>query len=125
MTKDVTRVLLASGKIVHELDAEREKRGDTSTAVVRVEQLYPIPEQEIRDAVASYPGAELFWVQDEPRNQGAWPLMAQWLHEDLCGMGETRPWRVVARKAAASPATGSSKKHATEQAELMDLAFGR
>ena len=47
-----------------------------STAIVRVEQLYPIPEQEIRDAVARYPGAELVWVQDEPRNQGAWPLMA-------------------------------------------------
>ncbi|KJK13171.1 alpha-ketoglutarate decarboxylase [Terrabacter sp. 28] len=125
VTKDVTRVLLASGKIVHELDAEREKRGDTATAIVRVEQLYPIPEQEIVDAVAKYPGAELVWVQDEPRNQGAWPLMAQWLHEDLCGMGETRPWRVVARKAAASPATGSSKKHAIEQAELMERAFGR
>ncbi|GAA5027630.1 multifunctional oxoglutarate decarboxylase/oxoglutarate dehydrogenase thiamine pyrophosphate-binding subunit/dihydrolipoyllysine-residue succinyltransferase subunit [Terrabacter aeriphilus] len=124
-TKDVTRVLLASGKVVHELDAEREKRGDTSTAIIRVEQLYPIPEQEIVDAVAKYPGAELVWVQDEPRNQGAWPLMAQWLHEDLCDLGETRPWRVVARKASASPATGSSKKHAVEQAELMDRAFGR
>jgi multifunctional 2-oxoglutarate metabolism enzyme len=125
VTKDVTRVLFASGKIVHELDAEREKRGDTSTAIVRVEQLYPIPEKEIKQAAASYPGAELLWVQDEPRNQGAWPLMAQWLHEDLCEMGETRPWRVVARKAAASPATGSSKKHALEQAEIMDRAFGR
>jgi 2-oxoglutarate dehydrogenase E1 component len=51
--------------------------------------------------------------------------MAQWLHEDLCDLGETRPWRVVARKAAASPATGSSKKHAAEQAELMERAFGR
>ena len=75
--------------------------------------------------LAKYPGAELVWVQDEPRNQGAWPLMAQWLHEDLCDLGETRPWRVVARKAAASPATGSSKKHAVEQAELMERAFGR
>ena len=125
VTNDVTRVILASGKVVHELDAEREKRGDTSTAIVRVEQLYPIPEQEIREAVSRYPGAELFWVQDEPRNQGAWPLMAQWLHEDLCQIGETRPWRIVARKASASPATGSSKKHAAEQSDLMDRAFGR
>ncbi|GAA1967753.1 multifunctional oxoglutarate decarboxylase/oxoglutarate dehydrogenase thiamine pyrophosphate-binding subunit/dihydrolipoyllysine-residue succinyltransferase subunit [Terrabacter lapilli] len=124
-TQDVTRVLFASGKVVHELDAERAKRGDTSTAIIRVEQLYPIPEKEIVDAAARYPGAELVWVQDEPRNQGAWPLMAQWLHEDLCGLGETRPWRVVARKASASPATGSSKKHAVEQAELMERAFGR
>ncbi|MGW5241446.1 multifunctional oxoglutarate decarboxylase/oxoglutarate dehydrogenase thiamine pyrophosphate-binding subunit/dihydrolipoyllysine-residue succinyltransferase subunit [Monashia sp. NPDC004114] len=125
VTTNVDRVILASGKVVHELDAEREKRGDTSTAIIRVEQLYPIPEQEIRDAVAKYPGAELVWVQDEPRNQGAWPLMAQWLHEDLCEMGETRPWRVLARKASASPATGSSKKHAAEQAELMERAFTR
>ena len=49
----------------------------------------------------------------------------QWLHEDLCEMGETRPWRVVARKASASPATGSSKKHALEQAELLERAFAR
>jgi 2-oxoglutarate dehydrogenase E1 component len=125
VTTNVDRVILASGKVVHELDAEREKRGDPSTAIIRVEQLYPIPEQEIREAVAKYPGAELVWVQDEPRNQGAWPLMAQWLHEDLCEMGETRPWRIVARKASASPATGSSKKHALEQAELMERAFTR
>ena len=125
VTTDVTRVLFASGKVVHELDAERQKRGDTATAIIRVEQLYPIPEKEIKEAAARYPGAELVWVQDEPRNQGAWPLMAQWLHEDLCEMGENRPWRVVSRKAAASPATGSSKKHAAEQAELMDRAFGR
>ncbi|WP_076258333.1 multifunctional oxoglutarate decarboxylase/oxoglutarate dehydrogenase thiamine pyrophosphate-binding subunit/dihydrolipoyllysine-residue succinyltransferase subunit [Intrasporangium flavum] len=125
VTDQVTRVLLASGKIVHELDAERAKRGDRSTAIVRVEQLYPIPVEEIAEAVAAYPGAELVWVQDEPRNQGAWPIMAQWLHEDLCDVGEQRPWRVVARKAAASPATGSSKKHAAEQAELLSKAFDR
>ncbi len=125
VTEDVTRVLLASGKIVHDLDAERAKREDTSTAIVRVEQLYPIPEKEIRDVVARYPGADLVWVQDEPRNQGAWPLMAQWLHEDLIELGESRPWRVVARKASASPATGSSKKHQAEQADLFERAFGR
>ncbi|WP_347350232.1 multifunctional oxoglutarate decarboxylase/oxoglutarate dehydrogenase thiamine pyrophosphate-binding subunit/dihydrolipoyllysine-residue succinyltransferase subunit [Intrasporangium sp.] len=121
----VDRVLLCSGKIVHELEAEREKRGDDKIAILRVERLYPIPLEEIRDAVSAYPKAELVWVQDEPRNQGAWPLMAQWLHEDLILLGETRsPW-VVARKASASPATGSSKKHHAEQAELMDRAFAR
>jgi 2-oxoglutarate dehydrogenase E1 component len=125
VTDTVDRVLLASGKIVHELDAERARRGDRSTAIIRVERLYPIPVQEIAEAVGRHPGAEIVWVQDEPRNQGAWPLMAQWLHEELSGVGETRPPRVVARKAAASPATGSSKKHALEQAELMDRAFGR
>ncbi|HEX5967147.1 MAG TPA: multifunctional oxoglutarate decarboxylase/oxoglutarate dehydrogenase thiamine pyrophosphate-binding subunit/dihydrolipoyllysine-residue succinyltransferase subunit [Intrasporangium sp.] len=125
VTQNVDRVLFASGKVVHELDAERSKREDTSTAIIRVEQLYPIPLEEMRQAAARYPGAELVWIQDEPRNQGAWPLMAQWLHEDLSELGETRPWRVIARKASASPATGSTKKHAIEQAELMDRAFGR
>ncbi len=121
----VDRVLLCSGKIVHELEAEREKRGDDKIAIIRVERLYPIPLEEIREAVSQYPDAELVWVQDEPRNQGAWPLMAQWLHEDLSDLGETRPVGVVARKASASPATGSSKKHLAEQAALMDKAFTR
>ena len=125
VTQNVDRVLFASGKIVHELDAERSKREDTSTAIIRVEQLYPIPLEELRQAASRYPGAELVWIQDEPRNQGAWPLMAQWIHEDLSELGETRPWRVIARTASASPATGSTKKHAIEQAELMDHAFGR
>ena len=125
VTQNVDRVLFASGKVVHELDAERSKREDTSTAIIRVEQLYPIPLDEMRAAASRYPDAELVWVQDEPRNQGAWPLMAQWIHEDLSALGETRPWRVIARTASASPATGSTKKHAIEQAELMERAFGR
>jgi 2-oxoglutarate dehydrogenase E1 component len=124
-TSGIDRVVLASGKVVHELDTEREKRGDDATAIIRVERLYPIPVEEIREAVSHYPGAELVWVQDEPRNQGAWPLMAQWLHEDLSELGETRPLRVVARKASASPATGSTKKHMAEQAVLMDRVFNR
>jgi 2-oxoglutarate dehydrogenase E1 component len=121
----VDRVVLASGKVVHELDTEREKRGDEATAIIRVERLYPIPVEEIREAVSHYPDAELVWVQDEPRNQGAWPLMAQWLHEDLSDLGETRPLRVVARRASASPATGSTKKHIAEQEALMDRVFSR
>ncbi len=125
VTDTVTRVLLASGKVVHELDAEREKRGDRETAILRVERLYPIPDEEIAQAVANYPDAEIVWVQDEPRNQGAWPLMAQWLHEDLSVRGERRAIRVVSRKASASPATGSSKKHAAQQAELIERAFAR
>ncbi|MDN5795555.1 MAG: multifunctional oxoglutarate decarboxylase/oxoglutarate dehydrogenase thiamine pyrophosphate-binding subunit/dihydrolipoyllysine-residue succinyltransferase subunit, partial [Intrasporangium sp.] len=124
-SEQVDRVLLCSGKIVHELDSEREKRGDDKLAIIRVERLYPIPLEEIRDAVSGYPNAELVWVQDEPRNQGAWPLMAQWLHEDLSLLGESRLVQIVARRASASPATGSSKQHKAEQAELMDRAFTR
>ncbi|MGZ4601869.1 MAG: multifunctional oxoglutarate decarboxylase/oxoglutarate dehydrogenase thiamine pyrophosphate-binding subunit/dihydrolipoyllysine-residue succinyltransferase subunit, partial [Oryzihumus sp.] len=121
----VTRVLLASGKVVYDLEAERTKRGDQATAIVRVEQLAPLPGAEIAEAVKVYPGAELVWVQDEPANQGAWPFMALNLPQALAEQGETRGLRVVCRPASASPATGSSKKHAVEQAELIARAFDR
>jgi len=121
----VTRVLLASGKVVYDLEAERTKRGDQATAIVRVEQLAPLPGADIAEAVKAYPGAELVWVQDEPANQGAWPFMALNLPQALAEQGETRGLRVVSRPASASPATGSSKKHAVEQAELVARAFDR
>ncbi len=121
----VDRVLLAAGKVVHDLEAEREKRGDTGTAIVRVEQYYPLPADDLASALDAYPGAELVWVQDEPRNQGAWPFMALNLPAALAARGIDRPLRVVARKSSASPATGSSKKHATEQADLIAAAFER
>ena len=121
----VTRVLMASGKVVWELEAERDKRGDSATALLRVEQLAPAPAQELAEALAAYPNAELVWVQDEPKNQGAWPFMALNLPELLAEQGEARPLRVVCRKASASPATGSHKKHEVEQAALMEAAFAR
>ena len=121
----VTRVLLASGKMVHDLDAERAKRNDTATAIVRVEQLAPIPAQAIAAELARYPGADVLWCQDEPQNQGAWPFMALGLPELLGAHGQPRDLRVVARKASASPATGSHRKHEIEQAELVARAFDR
>lgn len=121
----VTRVLLASGKVVYDLEAAREKAGDTSTAIVRVEQLAPVPAKEIAAELAKYPGAEVVWVQDEPANQGAWPFMAMNLPQALAELGESRLLRIVSRKASASPATGSSKRHAEQQAELIAAAFAR
>ncbi len=124
-TAAVDRVILCSGKVVWELEAARDKLGDERTAILRVEQLAPVPAQEIADAVRAYPNAELVWVQDEPQNQGAWPHMALNLPELLAGQGETRSLRVVSRPASASPATGSHKKHEIEQASLMERAFAR
>ena len=122
---EVTRVILASGKVVYELESARAKREDGSVAILRVEQLYPLPADEIAAAVAEYPGAELVWVQDEPRNQGAWPFMALNLPEALAERGDNRPLRAVSRAASASPSTGSTKKHQVEHDALMDEAFGR
>ncbi|KNX36593.1 multifunctional oxoglutarate decarboxylase/oxoglutarate dehydrogenase thiamine pyrophosphate-binding subunit/dihydrolipoyllysine-residue succinyltransferase subunit [Luteipulveratus halotolerans] len=121
----VTRVLLGSSRVMYDLEAERAKRKDETTAIVRVEQLAPIPAAEITEAVKAYPDAELVWVQDEPKNQGAWPFMALNLPELLAEHGERRGLRVVSRPASASPATGSSKKHQAQLAELLAGAFDR
>jgi len=121
----VTRVLLASGKVVYDLEAAREKAGDTQTAIVRVEQLAPLPAHDIAAELRKYPNADVVWVQDEPQNQGAWPFMALNLPGQLLEFGEQRPLRVVSRRASASPATGSTKKHQAEQAELIEAAFRR
>ncbi|AKU17559.1 multifunctional oxoglutarate decarboxylase/oxoglutarate dehydrogenase thiamine pyrophosphate-binding subunit/dihydrolipoyllysine-residue succinyltransferase subunit [Luteipulveratus mongoliensis] len=121
----VTRVLLASSRIVYDLEAERTRLEDQTTAIVRVEQLAPIPAAEIADAVKNYPNAELVWVQDEPKNQGAWPFMALNLPDLLVAQGEKRSLRVVSRAASASPASGSPRKHQAQQAELMCAAFER
>lgn len=114
----VKRVLLHSGKIHYDLLAEREKRQETNIALVRVEQLYPLPLRELIETVGRYPNAELFWVQDEPENQGAWPFICL----ELLRNGN-REMKVASRPASASPATGSAKRSAQEQAELIEKAL--
>jgi 2-oxoglutarate dehydrogenase E1 component len=123
--QSVTRVLLCSGKVVYDLEAERTRRSDATTAILRVEQLAPLAADEIAGAIKTYPNAEIMWVQDEPANQGAWPFMAMNLPLELANRGETRALRIASRPASASPATGSSKKHALQQAELVAKAFDR
>jgi multifunctional 2-oxoglutarate metabolism enzyme len=118
---DVDRVLICSGKVYYDLVAERTKRGDRRTAIVRLEQLYPLDTAAVVEAVSAYPQAQLVWVQDEPANQGAWPFIALNLPEHLGG----RPLLRVSRPASASPAAGSSKKHAAEQATLVRQSFDR
>ena len=98
---------------------------DGATAILRIEQLAPLPADEIALAVKAYPGAEILWVQDEPANQGAWPFMAMNLPQALADRGETHHLHVASRPPSASPATGSSKKHAVQQVELIAKAFNR
>ncbi|WP_458115280.1 multifunctional oxoglutarate decarboxylase/oxoglutarate dehydrogenase thiamine pyrophosphate-binding subunit/dihydrolipoyllysine-residue succinyltransferase subunit [Arthrobacter sp. D2-10] len=117
---DVTRVLLVSGRLYYDLAAARQKANDTSTAILRVEQLAPLPVEEIKAAVAAYPNAELVWAQDEPANQGPWPFIGLNLPEHL-----DRPLRLASRPASASTATGSAKHHAVEQEILIKKAFDR
>ncbi|WP_458041129.1 MULTISPECIES: multifunctional oxoglutarate decarboxylase/oxoglutarate dehydrogenase thiamine pyrophosphate-binding subunit/dihydrolipoyllysine-residue succinyltransferase subunit [Bacteria] len=115
----VKKVLLHAGKTHWDLRGELDKNPDPSIALVRLEQFYPAPIDELNAVIAEYPGAELVWVQDEPENQGAWPFIALEVVKHLTG----RTMSVVSRSAAASPATGSPKVHAIEHAELMKKAL--
>ncbi|WP_460461048.1 multifunctional oxoglutarate decarboxylase/oxoglutarate dehydrogenase thiamine pyrophosphate-binding subunit/dihydrolipoyllysine-residue succinyltransferase subunit [Angustibacter peucedani] len=117
----VDRVLLCAGKVYWDLVAEREKRGDTATAIVRVEQLAPLPVEEILAELAKYPQAQLVWTQQEPANMGPWPHVALGLPEHLGGRALHR----ASRPASASPASGSSKRHEVEQQALLEQALGR
>jgi 2-oxoglutarate decarboxylase len=115
----VKRVLIASGKIYYDIIGELDKRDEKSIAVVRMEQFYPLPIQEINAALGQYPNADLVWTQDEPENQGAWPFICLELAKHLQG----RTIKVASRPASASPATGSSKRSAQEQANLIERAL--
>lgn len=115
----VKRVLLHAGKIHWDLRAELDKNPNPEIALVRLEQYYPAPIDELNAVIDSYPNAELVWVQDEPENQGAWPFIALEVVKHLRGRTISR----VSRASAASTATGSPKVHAAEQAAIMQQAL--
>ncbi|MCJ1708910.1 multifunctional oxoglutarate decarboxylase/oxoglutarate dehydrogenase thiamine pyrophosphate-binding subunit/dihydrolipoyllysine-residue succinyltransferase subunit [Microbacterium sp. VKM Ac-2923] len=117
----VKRVLLHAGKIHWDLRAELDKNPNPEIALVRLEQYYPAPIEDLTRVLEQYPGAELVWVQDEPENQGAWPFIALEVADQLGG----RPVRRISRAAAASTATGSPKVHANEHAAIMKEALAR
>ena len=118
----VDRVLLCSGRVYYDLLAHRTKTGDTSTAIVRLEQLYPLESSAIAEALAPFSGAELVWVQDEPANQGMWPYLALNLPTDLTG--GVLP-TLVSRPEAAAPAVGTAGLHRAQQEEIIHQAFTR
>ena len=118
VTENARRIVLCAGKIYYELDAYRQENGITDVAVVRVEQLYPFPSDEINQILAPYGGAELVWAQEEPANMGAWRFMSRYLFVEA-----GRSSRGIYRRESASPATGSPKAHAREQAALIEKAF--
>jgi 2-oxoglutarate decarboxylase len=119
----VTRVLLTSGKVYYELEARKTKDHRDDVAILRVEQLAPLPRRRLANTLEGYPNArEFFWVQEEPANQGAWPTfgltMPELLPEKLAGI------KRISRRAMSAPSSGSSKVHAVEQQEIIDEAFG-
>ncbi|MDJ0358373.1 multifunctional oxoglutarate decarboxylase/oxoglutarate dehydrogenase thiamine pyrophosphate-binding subunit/dihydrolipoyllysine-residue succinyltransferase subunit [Paenarthrobacter sp. PH39-S1] len=126
----VERVVLVSGRLYYDLLAAQQKATEgiaaegnaknPKSAIIRVEQLYPLPLAEINAELAKYPNADIVWAQDEPANQGPWPFMGLNLAPVL-----ERKLRLVSRPASASTATGSAKRHAVEQALLIKQAFER
>jgi 2-oxoglutarate decarboxylase len=119
----VTRVLLCSGKIYYDLVARKNKDNREDVAIVRLEQLAPLPRRRLAETLDRYPNVtEKFWVQEEPANQGAWPSLGLTLPEVLPDY--FTPIKRISRRAMSAPSSGSSKVHAVEQQEIIDLAFG-
>jgi multifunctional 2-oxoglutarate metabolism enzyme len=124
--QNASRVIFCSGKIYHDLVAERTKLGETGTAIVRVELLYPLPIDEMVAEANKHPNANLLWVQDEPANQGPWTHVAMRTSHAHGGHGfGDRILRRISRRATASPATGSHHLHEDEQKALLLEAFTR
>jgi 2-oxoglutarate decarboxylase len=118
----VRRILLTSGKLYYELVARKAKNDRDDVAIVRIEQLAPLPKRRLGETLDRYPNvAEFFWVQEEPANQGAWPRfgleLPELLPDKLTGL------RRISRRAMSAPSSGSSRVHAVEQQEIIDLAF--
>ena len=118
--KQVKRILFCSGKVYFDLAAEKEKNQRDDVAIVRFEQLFPLPPGQVNNLIKKYKGAELYWVQEESRNAGAWSYISE-----LFTYGEAYGHRLkyVGRPATASPATGYKKVHVAEQARLVEEAF--
>jgi len=124
--QNASRVIFCSGKIYHDLVAERTKLGENATAIVRVELLYPLPIDEMVAEANKHPNANLLWVQDEPANQGPWSHIALRTSDAHGGHGfGDRILRRISRRATASPATGSHHLHEDEQKALLLEAFTR
>ncbi|REK10273.1 MAG: 2-oxoglutarate dehydrogenase E1 component [Planctomycetota bacterium] len=119
---DVEGVLLCSGKIYYELAQERQERERRDVAVLRMEQLYPLPMQPLQAALSRYKeGTPVYWVQEEPENMGAWRFLLARFGGELF---DRWPFSGIFRRGSPSPATGSASAHRMEQRELLMQAFG-
>jgi 2-oxoglutarate dehydrogenase E1 component len=121
----VRRVVLCSGKLYYDLLADRQARKINDVAILRLEQLYPFPDEPLAAEIAKYPDAEIVWCQEEPENMGAWTFVDRRIERVLSSLGHKagRP-RYVGRAELASTATGLLRRHNQEQAALIEEALG-
>jgi 2-oxoglutarate dehydrogenase E1 component len=122
----VKKVLICSGKIYYELLAQQEASKTKEIAIVRMEQLYPFHGEKLAQILNQYKNAKLVWVQEEPRNMGAWTyIFNQWMggYDFFNEKVGKRSIEYVGREVAASPAVGSHKLHEKEQKEIIEKAM--
>ena len=120
----VTRILVCSGKVYFDLLEARREHNIKTISIIRLEQLYPFPREELVEMIAGYPNAEvLIWVQEEPRNQGAWSTLLSKRHLGGCFPDE-KPLHCIARPYSASPAVGYLSLHREQQQQLVEEALG-
>ncbi|HAA15158.1 MAG TPA: 2-oxoglutarate dehydrogenase E1 component [Cytophagales bacterium] len=113
--KEVRKVLVCSGKVYFDLEEARNEQKKKDVAIIRMEQWYPFPKKQLETELAKYPDAEVYWVQEEPENMGAWTFLLRMYAGGFKG--------VFSRRAAASPATGFAKVHKAEQEEIINNAL--
>ncbi len=122
----VTRLLLCTGKVYYDLHDARAQAKDGSIAIVRVEQLYPLPEPELQEVLRAYPNLqEVYWVQEEPRNMGAWSFIWPHLAPLVSGIHKSLTVGYIGRVEAASPAAGFTAAHKIEQEMIVEQAISR
>ena len=122
--QSIRRVVLCSGKVFYDLEAERDARGLKDVTMLRLEQLAPFPKTPLREQLSRFPKADVIWCQEEPENMGAWGYVGPRIEALIKRMdGVSKRARYVGRPEAASPATGSNKVHHAEQAKLVDKAL--
>jgi 2-oxoglutarate dehydrogenase E1 component len=122
----VKRVLLSTGKVYYDLLAKRTELKRDDVALVRLEQVHPFPAWKLSQILTRYPNAEFVWVQEEPRNMGAWSFIhGMWSGglSEFANLVGNRPIRYVGRDIGASPAVGSMKLHEIELKAFVEKAF--
>ena len=124
--KNIKRVILCSGKVYYDLFEAREELGRNDVYLLRVEQLYPYPDDAVQEELMRFKKAEIVWAQEEPKNMGAWSFIEPRIEKSLIAIKakQTRA-RYVGRPAAASTATGIAAKHKKEQQAIIDDAFAK
>jgi 2-oxoglutarate dehydrogenase E1 component len=120
----VTRLIMCSGKVYYDLLEKRRAEGREDIAIVRIEQLYPFPEDDLMDAIASYTNlTHVVWCQEEPMNQGAWYSSQHHLRRSIGNHNRNLVLEYAGRDASAAPACGYASMHAEQQEKLLQDAF--